>query len=39
MVSGTLYHTMNFNVKLRNGNWSVNADYAKTTYKAYNLLI
>ena len=34
VISRILNHTMNLILKLRNGNWSVNADYAKTMYKA-----
>ena len=34
VISGTLNHAMKFILKLRNGNQSVNADYAKTMHKA-----
>ena len=34
VIPKTLNHTMNFILKLRNGYQSVNADYAKTMYKA-----
>ena len=33
VISGTMNHTVNFILKLKNGNRSVNADYAKIMYK------